>query len=161
MAVTNNMIRCTGLLPDDRMVRFIQEHHVMTLSTSSKNNVPWCASCFYVYIPDHNRFVFTTGDDTRHGMEMLVNPRVAACIALETNITGKIRGVQITGTVGKTDSTTQKSAKKSFIERFPVAVLKKTTLWIFEPQMIKMTDNRLGFGIKLLWEKPAVTELLE
>jgi uncharacterized protein YhbP (UPF0306 family) len=28
-----------------------------------------------------------------------------------------------------------------------------TTLWILSIDYLKMTDNRLGFGKKLLWEK--------
>lgn len=141
-------------IPHKRMIKFIREHHVMTLATTGENGAPWCASCFYVYLPEYNWLVFTTDDDTRHGSEMLLNPEVAACIALETNITGRIRGVQITGIVKKTDKITKNIAEKSFLKRFPVAMLKKTNLWILEPEMIKMTDNRLGFGVKLIWEKP-------
>lgn len=153
MAITNKLIIQKGVLPEDRIVKFIQEHHVMALATSGKNNLPWCASCFYVYIPEHNWFVFTSDDNTRHGEEMLLNNEVAACIALETNITGKIRGVQIAGAVKKTDKSTKNIARSGFLKRFPVAIMKKTNLWILEPGMIKMTDNRLGFGVKLIWEK--------
>jgi uncharacterized protein len=147
-------IVCATPLPDERMVAFIKEHHVMTLATTGVEQHPWCASCFYVYLPDSNRFVFTTDDETRHGREMHLNPTVAACIALQTHITGKIRGVQITGQAGKVTGKEYFRASLAFLRRFPIAALKKTTLWYLEPDHIKMTDNRLGFGVKLLWDKP-------
>ena len=145
------MIQCE--MPDRRMVQFIVEHHVMTLATVSAEGGPWCASCFYVYDEKQNRFVFTTDDDTRHGREMHRYSGVAACIALETRITGRIRGVQVTGTVNRAFDDELSKASGLYLKRFPVAILKKTTLWILEPDHIKMTDNRLGFGVKLLWFK--------
>lgn len=141
----------SSIEPDIRMTRFIKKHHVMTLGTSSGGNLPWCASCFYVYLEEMNWFVFTTDEDTRHGIEMTSNSLVSICIALETEMTGKIRGVQITGRARRALEEEGKRASKAFISRFPVAMLKKTTLWIVEPEYIKMTDNRLGFGKKLIW----------
>ena len=35
--------------------------------------------------------------------------------------------------------------------RFPVAALMDTRLWILKLTHIKMTDNRLGFGKKIIW----------
>jgi uncharacterized protein len=140
-------------LPEERMVSFIREHHVMTLATVSEPDTPWCASCFYSYIEERNWFVFTSDDDTRHGGEMAANPVVAVCIALETRITGRIRGVQMTGKSRKASGDELSVASRSFLKQFPIAMLKKTTLWIFEPDHIKMTDNRLGFGKKLVWNR--------
>jgi len=34
-----------------------------------------------------------------------------------------------------------------------VAMLMDTTLWAVDLTHIKMTDNRLGFGKKIIWEK--------
>jgi len=139
--------------PDQRMVDFIRDHHVMTVATAGDSGKPWVASCFYAYVERHNWFVFTTDDDTRHGQEMTARPEIAVCIALETKITGQIRGVQMTGRALKCDHTNHFRASRAFLGRFPIAALRKTTLWIFEPDQIKMTDNRLGFGVKLVWEK--------
>lgn len=144
-------IHCSGKLPDDRITEFILEHHVLTLATGSGEGVPWCASCFYAYHKDLNWFVFTSDETTRHGAEMLGNPMVAASIALETKITGRIRGLQITGIARRVADPEDAIASSLYLKRFPIALLKKTTLWILEPQYIKMTDNRLGFGKKLVW----------
>ena len=44
-------------------------------------------------------------------------------------------------------------AKSGYLKRFPVAALMDTQLWVVKLTFIKMTDNRLGFGKKLVWEK--------
>ena len=45
-----------------------------------------------------------------------------------------------------------KKVKKAYLKRFPVAMLMKTTLWVVEPTLMKYTDNRMGFGKKLIWK---------
>ena len=141
-------------LPEERIVNFIGEHHVLTLAVSH-NDIPWCASCFYVYLKATNHFVFTSDHDTRHISDFLQNPlkQVAGTIALETKITGKIRGIQFSGLMSELSGNELRLGKKAYLERFPVARLSKLTLWGIEPNYIKMTDNRLGFGTKLIWEK--------
>jgi len=140
--------------PDERILHFIEEHHVLTLAVTH-NDIPWCASCFYVYLKEINLFVFTSDHDTRHIIDFLKNPlkQVAGTIALETKITGKIRGIQFSGIMSELAGKERKWGKKAYLERFPVARLSKLTLWGVEPYYIKMTDNRLGFGKKLIWKK--------
>lgn len=133
-----------------RIIRFLRKHHVLTISTSV-NNEPWCASCFYVYLAGENALVFTTDPDTRHGREFLVNKLVAGSVVLETPVIGKIRGIQFQGIVSEPQGAMAETARKAYLKRFPVAMLMETHLWIVELTHIKMTDNRLGFGKKLIW----------
>jgi hypothetical protein len=141
-------------LPEERIIRFIEEHHVLTLAVSN-NNVPWCASCFYVYLKELNLFVFTSDHDTRHIRDFMLNPvkEAAGTISLETKITGKIRGIQFSGPMFELTGKTLKHAKAAYLGRFPIARLSRLTLWGVEPSHVKMTDNRLGFGKKLIWNK--------
>ena len=137
---------------DTRIVRFLRKHHVLSIATSV-NNEPWCASCFYVYLERENALVFTTDLKTRHGQEFLKNSLVAGTVALETTIIGKIRGIQFQGIVSEPEGGMVDKAQKSYIRRFPVAMLMDTHLWLVNLTHIKYTDNRLGFGKKLVWEK--------
>jgi uncharacterized protein YhbP (UPF0306 family) len=139
---------------DERIIRFLSRHHVLTIA-SSIGNEPWCANCFYVYLPERNAIVFTTGQETRHGKEFLQNSLVAGSVVLETKIIGKIRGVQFQAIVSEPDGDVLDEARKAYLKRFPVAMLMETHLWICDLIYIKMTDNRLGFGKKLIWEKDA------
>jgi uncharacterized protein YhbP (UPF0306 family) len=135
---------------DARIIRFFKRHHVLTIATSV-NNEPWCASCFYVYMKNENALVFTTDPATRHGQEFLKNNIVSGSVVLETRIIGKIRGIQFQGIVSEPEGKLLEEASDAYMKRFPVAILMETHLWIVHLTHIKMTDNRLGFGKKLIW----------
>jgi uncharacterized protein len=135
---------------DSRIIRFFRRHHVLTIATSV-NNEPWCANCFYVYLKNENALVFTTDSTTRHGQEFLKNNLVSGSVVLETGIIGKIRGIQFQGIVSEPKGKLLEEASDAYMKRFPVAILMETHLWIVHLTHIKMTDNRLGFGKKLIW----------
>ena len=81
-----------------------------------------------------------------------VNKLVAGSVVLETNVIGKIRGIQFLGIVSEPEGELASSAREAYLRRFPVAMLMDTHLWVVKLTYIKMTDNRLGFGKKLIWE---------
>jgi uncharacterized protein YhbP (UPF0306 family) len=135
---------------DSRVIRFFRKHHVLTVSTSVENE-PWCANCFYVYLEEENSIVFTTDIDTRHGKEFIENPLIAGSVVLETMVIGMIRGIQFQGIVSEPEGDLLSKAKWAYLKKFPPAVLMDTHLWVVKLTLIKMTDNRLGFGKKLLW----------
>jgi uncharacterized protein YhbP (UPF0306 family) len=136
--------------PDKRIIGFIKEHHVLTLATS-KDNKAYCSNCFYTYLENENIFVFTSDMATKHAQDAIGNNYVAASIVLETKTVGKIQGIQLTGKMYRPEEDLQKIAKKAYLKAFPYAALMKTTLWVLQPQFIKMTHNTLGFGKKLIW----------
>lgn len=136
---------------DPAIIKFFRKHHVLTIATSVENE-PWCANCFYVYLEEENVLAFTTGIDTRHGKEFVKNPVVAGSVVLETMIIGKIRGIQFQGKVSEPEGVVLSKAKWAYLKRFPPAALMDTHLWIVTLTHIKMTDNRLGFGKKLIWK---------
>jgi uncharacterized protein len=135
---------------DSRIIRFFRKHHVLTIATTTGNE-PWCANCFYVYLEEENALVFTSDYETRHGQEFLKNNLVAGSVVLETMIIGKIRGIQFQGIITEPENDHLSKARSAYLKRFPVAVLMDTRLWIVKLTYIKMTDNRLGFGKKLIW----------
>lgn len=139
---------------DPRITEFIRKHHIFTLATAVREQ-PYVCTCFYVYLEKENLFIFTSDHGTRHVDELLLNPRVAGAIALETTVVGKIQGIQFTGISRELDGEAYESANRAYLRKFPVAAFKKLTLWSLEPDFIKMTHNRLGFGKKLVWRKGA------
>jgi uncharacterized protein YhbP (UPF0306 family) len=135
---------------DSKITRFFRKHHVLTIATTVENE-PWCANCFYVYLEKENSLVFTTDSNTRHGSEFVKNPFVAGSVVLETMVIGKIRGIQFQGRVSEPEGDLLSAAKNAYLKRFPVAALMDTRIWIVKLSCIKMTDNRLGFGKKIIW----------
>jgi uncharacterized protein len=141
---------------DKRIIRMLKKHHIFTLATSSQNH-PWCATCFYVYHEESNRIIFTSEKHTRHIAEGIAQTEVSGAIALETRMIGKIRGIQFSGTLAEMTGEDYTHAVKHYLKRFPYAApyLKDTAVWAIAPAHLKMTDNRLGFGKKIIWyEKP-------
>ena len=146
--------------PHSRIVRFLRRRHVMTLATCGAGGEVWCASVFYVYMPEHNIFIFATDAETRHGREAAANPQVAATIADAVRAVGRIKGVQICGDARRLNDNGAGFAegfagdgRKAYLRRFPYAALMRPDLWFLEPRHIKFTDNRLGFGKKLSWDR--------
>ena len=137
---------------EKRVLTFISEHHIFTLAVSRENR-NWCATCYYVYLEDLNLFVFTSDHETKHITDVVEtgNYYVAGAIALETRMTGKIRGLQFAGLMRELEGNELKKARQAYLGAFPIARLAKLHLWGLEPEIIKMTDNRLGFGKKLVW----------
>ena len=39
------------------------------------------------------------------------------------------------------------------MKKFPIAMLMETTLWVVSLTYLKMTDNKLGFGKKMIWSE--------
>lgn len=133
--------------PDQRIVKFIKRHHVLTLATTNEAGEPYVANCFYAYDAKRNRIVFTSDETTRHGQEMASRGSVALSIVLETRIVGRVQGIQATGIAERGDE----EAHACYIKRFPYAAVAPLTLWMVRPTMFKLTDNTLGFGKKLIW----------
>lgn len=133
---------------DERFAKFIAKHHVLTLATVNSEGKPYVANCFYAYDKRRNRFVFTSDLTTRHGQEMAENRRVALSIVLETRVVGRVQGLQVEGIAEQGDE----EAKRTYIKRFPYAAVAPLTLWMVDPTMLKLTDNTLGFGTKLIWQ---------
>jgi hypothetical protein len=136
--------------PDIRIIEFIRKHHVLTLATSSDEQ-PWCANCFYAFMEDEVALIFTSDEETRHICEAGKNTKVAGSIVLETEIIGKIQGIQFAGKIFKAES--EARYKKRYLQRFPYAILTNSPLWAVELDYIKFTDNLLGFGKKLIWSR--------
>ena len=134
---------------DKKIERFINRHHVLTLATATNVGAPYCCNCFYAYDADTAAFIFTTDSTTRHGQMMSENNRVAASIVLETRTVGKVQGLQITGTIKPAVD----GDKMTYIKSFPYAAVADLHLWRLEADFLKLTDNTLGFGKKLIWQR--------
>ena len=130
----------------------MKRHHVLTLATC-RDNKPWCCQCFYVYIEKLCGLAFSSDTSTRHITEAMQQPHVAGSIVLETSIVGKLQGIQLEGKLVEADGNLLNDIKTAYIKRFPYTILMDTKLWFLELATMKMTDNRLGFGKKLFWNR--------
>lgn len=135
---------------DKKIIEFLNEHHLLTISTTV-NDIPYPFHCFYVYLEDEKSFVFTSSEETKHVADFNKNNIASAAVGLETKDITKIRGIQIVGEVSQPEGDLKKIASKAYMKKFPFAKLMNTNLWVLKVKYAKMTDNRLGFGKKLIY----------
>jgi uncharacterized protein len=126
---------------------FIAQHHILSLATC-KDNLPQSATLFYVFDPLHVSFIVASDDKTEHIQNVLSNENVAGTIALETKSVGKIQGIQFQAKMVLSEDSAD---KKRYFKAYPYALAMKPTLWRIQLSTMKLTDNRLGFGTKLIW----------
>ena len=134
------------------LIRYLKKQPARSLCTTDGDDL-WCANCFYVL--DESRMVFwlMTEPDTRHGQRMLVNPRVAGTVNGQPKTVLLIKGVQYRGHIRRLSDEAEKQARHAYQKRFPIARAVTAPLWEIVLEEVKMTDNALGFGKKIVWQR--------
>jgi len=135
---------------DSKIIDYITQSKVLTIATSI-NRAPYCANCFYVFDSKNKYLIFLSDDSTRHIQEALKNNNVAGTINTEVTTIAKIQGVQFTGTFVNPDKEQQEAFYSVYYKKYPFARAKPSAIWAIKLNMVKMTDNTLGFGKKLKW----------
>lgn len=142
----------------DRIVSsFLQEQNILTISTSD-NNISHSATCFYSFLEEKKCLIFKSSPHTRHVREGLSNNNISGTIIANFSDITKIKGIQFQGKFIKPDFYQLPQVQACYYLKFPFALAMKGELWAIELEHIKMTDNTLGFGKKLTWEKKSQCE---
>jgi uncharacterized protein YhbP (UPF0306 family) len=142
----------TQAIMDKSIVQFISEQTVMTIATSL-NNIPHCAMCFYVFIPQQNIIVFKSKPTTTHVTQALVNSMVAGSILPDKFNPGKTSGIQFNGEFQPAHDELHRIASKHYYKKYPFAAVIPGELWIIALTNIIFTDATLGMGKKKKWER--------
>jgi len=132
----------------EKIEAFLEKHHLLSLATSADDR-PQSASLFYAYDPTHIAFIVASDTKTEHIQNVLLNNAVSGTVALETEEVGKIQGLQFKAVMLPAD----KEASKLYYKAFPYALAMQPKLWTITLEQMKFTDNRLGFGKKLYWDR--------
>ena len=120
---------------------------MLSLATSNGIDLSVC-SVFYTYIKEETSFIFASSDTTTHIQHIQNKNSIAGNILLETKTITKIQGLQFWGTVSLLED---KPLRSHYMKDFSYALALNPKLWKIKVTSFKMTDNRLGFGKKLLW----------
>jgi len=133
----------------EKIDKFLQEHHVLSLSTCRDDELSSC-NLFYAFNKQLHSFVVASSDDTLHVEHVKINPKISGTVVLETKTIGKIQGVQFRGEFVALEDT---QLKKLYFKHFPYALAMAPKLWQIKINYFKMTDNKLGFGKKIIWQE--------
>jgi len=134
------------------IARYVKKQHVLSLCCGSAENL-WCANCFYVFDATQAVFWLMTEADTRHGELIQQQPIVAGTINGQPKSVLLIKGVQYRGQIARLTGEREALARTAYCKRFPVAKKVSAPLWEIRLDELKMTDNALGFGEKLRWQR--------
>lgn len=132
--------------------RYLKKQHVLSLCCGTADDL-WCASCFYVFAPQQMALWIMTEGDTRHGELMQQQSRVAGTVSAQIKTVLLIKGVQYRGEIRRLTGEDEAQARAAYCQRFPVARTVSAPLWEIRLDEVKMVDNALGFGKKLLWTR--------
>lgn len=135
---------------DKKIITYISKNKVFTMATSVENQ-PYCAICFYVFDETRNFLIFLSDNTTKHISDALKNSMVAGTITTDVVSVAKIQGIQFEGVFVNPSKEMQEDFYSKYYDKFPFARAKPSPIWGIELTAIKMTDNTLGFGKKLMW----------
>lgn len=118
------------------------------------DGLPYCAPVFYVWDNSKNYFIIKSSATTKHFTGAVSTGIVAGSVLPDVTEITHIQGLQFTGTC-KVPSDTEEEllVRKQYYSQYPIGKLIDGDFLIMTPEKFKFTDNRMGFGKKLLWEK--------
>ena len=76
MSHAKGLTRIASMDIPQQIERFVRQHRVLTLATCVAEE-PWCAHCFYVYMPEHQSFFFASDSTPNHIEHACPNQYVA------------------------------------------------------------------------------------
>ena len=143
---------CTENL-NEGISKFINENKIAAICCTDSNHKPYCFHCFYVFDAKNHLLFFKSSAQTHHAKLTNENPAVAGSILPQKLEFLALKGIQFTGTVLYTDFPDQINPELYYHERLPLGLAKPGNVYCIQLETIKMTDNSIVFGKKLLWNK--------
>lgn len=139
--------------PNHKIIKFIKQQHVLSLSVILPNNRPWACNVFYVFDEDLLCLYILSELKTEHAKAMLINSSVAGTINITPKTVAQIQGIQFQAKAEQLVDKKAKLAYKLYYQAFPFARIIKAPIWSLQLQQIKMTNNLIGFAHKIHWTR--------
>jgi uncharacterized protein YhbP (UPF0306 family) len=141
---------------DQRIVSFLGGQKVATICCVDEQNRPYCFSCFYAFDKESNRLYFKSSPSTRHASLLLERPEVSGTVQPDRLNPMAIKGIQFSGEVLRElldpNDHLLSQTRSVYYKKYPFALAMAGEVFTIQLQSIKMTDNALSFGKKILWE---------
>ncbi len=135
------------------IVKYIRQHHVVSLCASAPDGAPWACNVFYVFEEQEARLFILSELKTTHARFMLDDPRVSGTVTAHPRFIASIQGVQFLGASRMLGGDEDDFARKMYYKKFPIARLIKAPVWDIQLNYLKMTNNKLGFAHKEEWRR--------
>jgi uncharacterized protein len=142
---------------DKIIVDFIERQKTASVCCLDDQHNPYCFSIFYVFDKVDRRLYFKSSPSSNHARYLRQNKKVAGTITPDKLNALAIRGVQFTGSIVE-NIYIHHHAKTEYHKRIPLALAMPGEVWAIQLETIKMTDNTIGFGKKIHWQREDVYE---
>lgn len=144
------------------LMEVLRERWVVALATTTPDRSPYATPLFYAVasLPPIAApiLVFASRAETCHGQAIGDGPAtVAGAVYLETEDLGVLRGVQLRGDVAvcsRLRAEDHTALRIAYLARHPSAAPRlgpRDQLYALAVTWAKLTDNRLGFGVRRTW----------
>lgn len=132
--------------------RWLKKQHVVSWSVARDGEL-WAACAFYLYDSEKVAFYLLSETSTRHAQMSGGRAAVAGTVNGQPKTVALIRGVQFRGEIRLLEGDEAAAVRERYNRRFPVARVLSAPAWELRIDEMKFTDNTLGFGKKLLWQR--------
>jgi len=126
---------------------------VATICCVDEENNPYCFSCFYAFDSEEKLIYFKSSPATHHAILLNQKPLVSGTIQPDRLNPLAIKGVQFSGEIINGNKCLPERASTFYHKKYPFALAMAGEMWTIQVEMVKMTDNTLGFGKKLVWQR--------
>jgi len=132
---------------------FLEKQTSASVCCIDEQGNPYCFSCFYVFNSGDGILYFKSSVSAHHSSILLKNPAVAGTVLPDKLNTLQVKGIQFEGELLPVDHLLAKKAAASYYKKNPAAVVIPGEIWTIQINHIKFTDNTLGFGTKIPWNR--------
>jgi uncharacterized protein YhbP (UPF0306 family) len=139
---------------NEKINSFIEENTCASIACLDSNGHPYCFSCFYAVDTKEGLLFFKSSSDSNHAAFLTSNPIIAGTILPDKLNKLQVKGIQFEGTILHVDDELAKNASLQYYKSNPMAMAMSGEIWTVKIIRIKYTDNSLGFGKKIIWERP-------
>ncbi len=136
-----------------RIVQFILEQTCATICCVDEQGRPWCFSCFYAFNSSDGLIYFKSSPGSHHAHLLKINPVIAGTILPVKLSKLQVKGIQFDGVVLDASHPFNKKASVNYYKKYPVALAMQGEIMVIQINHIKMTDNTVGFGTKVTWNR--------
>lgn len=143
---------------DKAIIEFLLNQNCATVCCIDNTGKPYCFVYFYAFDNQKGIFYFKSSANSLHSVIMKNNPFIAGTVLPDRLNKLSVKGIQFQAKVLNSKTPEVQDGMRNYLKKHPVALLMPGELWALQVNQIKMTDNTLGFGKKIIWNRSEILQ---
>lgn len=138
---------------NENILQFLKEQTCATVCCIDAEGKPYCFSCFYAFDRHEGLMYFKSSANSLHAGLMKKNPFIAGSVLPDKLNKLSIKGIQFEAVALDSKNPNVQKGMSNYFIKHPLALAMPGEIWALQINRIKMTDNTLGFGKKIIWDR--------